>query len=215
MQQHVAVPQANEPWRIAATVDAVAAGCVTATEIAEALDLSDRQGNYYAAAALHAGLLDRTEAGPFDSSDTWLLTTEGTTLANITDAGRKSAHLAGVLANDSTVNAVLTADDVRRTLAEIADDWRKDTDLGETTISRRLSTVRAWATFVETAAEQQAALVATVTDEVAARAPQVAEQRQQRIAQLKAKRQAAAPKFCSDCYMQLPATGVCNFGCDD
>ena len=57
------VPQANSVSKIAAVLDAVAAGCVEAGDIAEAIGVSVRQGAHYPHAAEALGLQLLAEAG--------------------------------------------------------------------------------------------------------------------------------------------------------
>lgn len=189
------VPQANDVEHVAAAVLAVAAGCHTADEIGDALDMCVRQGNYYAAAATRLGLLEKGDLG---DGVGWTATTAGNRFANLHAAGsgRLADELAATLLSDPFV---VTAGE-EGGYDELAADW--SFTLGESTVRRRLATIRAWRSFVDAHADAVGKVDAAVTA-VMARAPQIAAERAARLEELARKAEQDAPRYCSTCCMQL------------
>lgn len=198
------IPQANDPERIAAAIAAIDAGCIRADEVAKAIGVHDRQGSYYANAALRLGLVDRCEA---DHGYTYTLTTQGRALADA-PASRQAAVLASVIARDPLVQAAQSNDPDERALVRLACE---DAGLTGATVSRRVSTIEAWAAFVSMTTVSQTTLVEQASTGVAARAADVIRERVLREAEAAARAAAAAPQYCGSCRMQLPRSGACDF----
>lgn len=88
----VPVPQADDLDKVFEVVELVGAGKETSTDVAEALEMVNRQGFYYAAAAEMLGLIDRDETGHKLS-----LTTTGKAFLKTTGGERKSAMIRAVM----------------------------------------------------------------------------------------------------------------------
>lgn len=182
------VPQANSVSKIAAVVDAVAAGCVEAGDIAEAIGVSKRQGAYYPHAAEALGLLEQADAHPRE----WGLTPAGETLFK-SPADERAEAMAEILADDEHVATFV--DDGPEALGQ---RWAH---LSTSTIGRRLQTIRAWVAFAyETPAAEQASLVGGEQDRARALAPIVR-------ARAEARRAAARRpvRRCPSCNLELPS----------
>lgn len=200
------VPQANSLAHVCAVVDAVAAGCTRAVDVAEALGLSGRQGAYYPHAARLLGLVERVSVEP---PHEWDLTEAGRRFAELDEAGRL-AYLDEALAANEWID-VLTregADGLRRRWA--------DEGLGDSTIERRLATVEAWTAFLfdesPTRVERLHATLVTTRG----RAPIVRERRLARTPGRVARRPRGAIEraACPHCHMvPAPAAVVCE-NCD-
>ena len=182
------VPQANSVSKIAAVLDAVAAGCVEAGDIAEAIGVSVRQGAYYPYAAEALGLLTQVGTHPLE----WGLSPAGEALFK-SPADERAEAMAEILADDEHVATFV--DDGPGALAE---RW---SHLSESTVERRLQTIRAWVAFAyETPAAEQAALVGGERDSARALAPVVRSRAEARRAAAR-----RPVRRCPSCNLELPS----------
>ena len=190
----VIVPQANSVSKIAAVVDAVAAGCVEASDIAEAIGVSRRQGAYYPHAAESLGLLEQVGHDPMS----WDLTPTGHALFTSRPEDR-AAVLAEIIADDEHVACFV--DDGPDALAS---RWPH---LSPSTVERRLATIASWVAFAyETSADEQSTLVAREMTSARELAPTVRSRAEARRAA------ATRPvRRCPSCNLELPSgSDVCD-----
>ena len=191
------LPQANNLGALAAVVDAVAAGCDTTAEIAEAIDMADRQGGYYPNGAATLGLIVKA-AGTHPAR--WRLTADGLTFVDLDAAGR-AAMLARIIAEYGQVQTF------REDGAEKLEGYYLLEGLAPATARRRVSTISTWSQW---AARAAAGLADREVGEASAatrlRAPQVL------AARKAAERRHALPQAatCTRCYVQLAANGTCS-----
>lgn len=207
------IPQANQPWHFVAVAVAADTGVRSAAEFAQALDMDPRQGSYYAAAAERLGLLD--SVADHDGT-TWSPTTLGRDLARVathyTDQPDELAsYLAGIIAADPLVDGLtdLDGDELDRAVAEMAELFELE-GLAEVTATRRASTIAAWAGFVRSRTAEDAAAVTASVTHVRATAPAIVAARQAAAEERRRAEEAAQPQVCTGCYLQLPASGVCD-----
>jgi hypothetical protein len=193
------VPQANSPEKIVLTVDAIADGCSTSREIAEALGVDPRQGAYYATAARHLGLVDR--AGPGH----WTLTTEG-----VAAAQSSTEDLVRLLDKrlDMNPHLAIYADGGEEALLA---EWSARGDIGPETMARRAATIRSWAEYRTADDAVRLARLVACRSEVGDRLV-VLRSRPRPVA---SRRSVHAPerKRCQVCGIDLPwanTSGVCE-----
>ena len=195
------VPQANSPEKVVLTVDAIADGCSTSKEIADALGVDPRQGAYYATASRSLGLVDH--AGP----GRWALTPEGARAAQ-----SETEDLVALLDArlDKNPHVAVYIDDGEEALAE---EWSTRGDIGPETIARRIATIRSWAEYRTSDDATRLARLSACRKEVSDRQVSL---RPLRLAQRAAKaRRSAAPQHghCKSCGIELPyanTTGICE-----
>ena len=188
-------PQADRIDKVAVVVDAVCAGADTASAIAAALEMVERQGYYYANAAGYLGLIS-VVAGTTPVE--YALTTEGAHYLG-SGPGARAALLTELIATVPAVQIYLDSD-----LAAVQLHYMDD-GLDEVTATRRAHTALGWAQAA-TAGTIDADEIAASTSAARAAAPAIA-------AALAAQRLAAKPvepAICGGCFLQLPATGVCG-----
>lgn len=191
-------PQANSLEKVAAVVDAVAAGANTHEAIAETLDVTDREGAYYASAAGYLGLIDHTTGDTVTSYD---VSAAGEQVLDATPQQRawlmKSAA-ASTPGVDLLVNSGPDA----------LEDYLTESGLDGTTVTRRAATIQSWWN-----AMRSDQFIAELTRESAgaeSRSPAAA----QRAAEVRAERVArhAEPDVrCPDCGNQVPLSGLCDW----
>jgi len=194
------VPQANRPETVMAVVDAVADGCINAADIASAIGMSGRQGAYYPDAARSLGLIEKFGSAPVEYG----LTERGAQFVRMDSADRARAMVQMLDANRNVQTYLLEGSE------SLADQWRSEWSerpLSESTIERRLATIKAWAEFYSSGKAEQAALMESAMTGTRQRAPVVRE----------ARRLTNRPKVvrrCPSCNMALPSgSDVCNL-CD-
>ena len=178
------IPQANSVPTIMAVVDAVANGCSTGTEIAEAIGFSGRQGAYYLDAATSLGLVERIGGSR-------RLSPLGEDMASVSSPER----IERIFVHLSSLSYVQTylehgADALER-------EW--SAALSDTTIERRIATIESWADFLTADTDEQWAEDLAVSVATRARAQQIQARR--------CEAEAKAPKIrrCGCCNMQLPS----------
>jgi hypothetical protein len=185
------VPQANRPERIFSVVDSVAAGCVDSGEIGVAIGMSERQGAYYAHAARTLGLVERS-----DNPVGYYLTQRGSEVVLMSDPDRVEA-LSQVLSENAQVVAYV--DDGAEALTA---SW--GSELSDSTVQRRLSTVKSWSGYLFSGRDKQTALMETSRSETCQRAPAIVAARPKPV----------QVRRCPKCYLELPSgSDLCNL-CD-
>lgn len=204
-----AYPQANDLDKVALVVDAVEAGADTNEAIGQALEVSDREGAYYANAAGYLGLVDVDASASVRS---YRLTGLGQRMREA-DAGHRSELMGQIV--DQVPDVAL----VRQDGPEALQGYLQMDGLGQTTATRRAAGMSAWATAVSDRTGLAGALAdqhqrtSTRLGPAAERArAQRDEAAQTQSAQTQAGQRPAG--FCPSCFVQLPATGVCD-ECDD
>jgi len=196
------VPQANSPEKIILTVDAVADGCATNKEIAEALGVDPRQGAYYATAARHLGLVEK--AGP----GYWTLTADG--IAAAQSSTEDLVHMLDKhLDKNHHVNTYIDGGEE----ALIA-EWSTRGDIGPETMARRATTISSWAEYETSSFETKLARLGACRKEIGHRLGVI--RSQPRPA---ARRHALTPQRqrCQGCGIDLPwanSSGFCDT-CDE
>ena len=191
------LPQANNLGALAAVVDAVAAGCDTTTEIADAIDMADRQGAYYPNAAYTLGYVEPV-AGSHPTR--WRLTGDGLTFVEMDAAGR-AAMLSGSISSYGQVETY------RDGGAETLEKTYLLDGLSPATARRRVSTIATWSQWATRAAAGLADReVGEASEATRLRAPQIL------AARKAAERRHALPQAetCTRCYVQLAANGTCS-----
>ena len=193
------VPQANSIEKVVLSVDAVAGGCLTSQEIAEALDVDPRQGAYYATAARHLGLVERAEHGE------WALTDGGEEAAEATNE-----ELMKLLNSKLAENRYIAiyVDGGEEALVK---EWSARGDIGPETIRRRTSTISAWAEYWTADDETKLARLSACRKEIGDRCATI----RARPHPILARRTVPAPQHgrCRACGIQLPfanTSGVCE-----
>ena len=197
------VPQANSPEKIILTVDAVADGCSTSKEIAEALGVDPRQGAYYATAARHLGLVERA------GQSHWTLTADG--IAAAQSSTEDLVHLLDKHLEKNPHIAIYTDGGEQA----LIDEWSMRGDIGDETMARRATTIRSWAEYLTSDDETKLPRLGACRREVGERL--VIMRSQPRPAA--AHRRAPVPqrRHCQRCGIDLPwanTTGLCE-DCDE
>jgi len=141
----IAVPQADSPERILALVVAHANGPPATEDLAEKLQVTVRQVQYYRQAALVLGLLTQSAEG-------WSLTDAGRTLTQEPEELARERLAERILAHPLVAMAQRRARRTRRTESQaalIADLLSSCTCLAKSTCERRAQTLMAWVTWAE------------------------------------------------------------------
>lgn len=184
-------PQADRLDKVATTVDAVDAGACTASAVAVALDVVDRQGAYYANAAETLGLLVRCDTTPVS----WELSQSGAVLAASTSATR--AVMLSSLVADLPVVGVFIEND-----ANTVEEMIRTSGLASDTAVRRTQTVAAWADYITDPSKFGNDVDVQMVD-VATRvalAAQVA-----KSALISGNNVVKEERFCENCFLQIPS----------
>ena len=146
-EPNVPYPQANDLDKVIDLVSAVGNGTNNKVLIAEYFEFDERQGDYYANAALYLGFVRR-------SGHEFVLTELGTQLIRTKSLQSRTHMMLVQIAKRPTLRRVLhllLARDFRLdsiSNAEIADIIDRFTDLSGTTPGRRASTVRSWLAWI-------------------------------------------------------------------
>lgn len=177
-------PQADRLNKVAVVIDAVGAGADTTAAIAQALDMVDRQGAYYASAAGYLGLLEQLDTNP-------------KTFA-LTDAGQQMLQAGADVRADLILQAVADVPEVGllldKSLAAVREHYAA-AGLDAVTASRRANTIASWAATV-TGPGLSAELTAVDVAHVTAAAATIRDR-------VRKARSVPAPAVCSRCYLQL------------
>ncbi len=195
------VPQANNLEQVSVVVEAVGADVNTASSMALALGLDERQGNYYLSAAGYLGLVE-SESDSETGLATWSLTALGQE-AIASDDDERAMLIAELAASTPAVAAFREGgmDAATNAIAEAA-------SLSDETIARRAACASSWAQTIDAAdyLGREANVISIARD----RFPEaIAAARAERTEALTA-RKVAEPKFCDNCFTQLPVTGICT-----
>lgn len=193
-------PQANNLESVALVADAVEGGATTPDAIAEALDLSTRQGAYYANAAAYMGLI---EADRGEHCTSYSLTGLGETFT-VSDADDRAEMMAQMVG--SLDDAALVAADG----AEVLKAQLERDGLAPETAQRRAECMKSWAT----ATDDRTGLSRAIASESDATRNRIAGAAQTARTQREAARKAAVPEptynLCPSCFIAMPATNVCD-----
>lgn len=193
------VPQADNLEAVSATVLAVAADVNTASSVAQALEVDERQGGYYLNAAGYLGLVEADHA-PGAGATLWRLTSLGEHLTRLDDDERA----ARVAALAECTPAVAAYRD--RGPGGAADAIAERAELSEDTIGRRAATAERWAKAIDAAdyLTSEARTAGAARDRFAQAAAAAKQER------LHAPSTPKAAVYCPDCFTAIPATGVCG-----
>jgi len=195
-------PQANSLAKVAATVDAIDGGADTDEAVALAIEVTPRQGAYYANAAAFLGMVAPMKGA---MPRQWGLTSAGLQFLNSTAATRATI-LSHVVAQIPEVDSLLNDGfDIDELLSE---------RLGESTASRRAATIDSWLeTLTDTGKAQEFLTLETdgVLDRIDAAKAVAVRAREEERRRAKVER---ATAICPECFMTLPFSGVCST-CED
>lgn len=193
-------PQANDLDKVVAVTDLVQGGADTAEAVAHGLDVSGRQGSYYANAAGYLGLVERDQSS-------------GVTTYGLTELGQAVADSPPADRADMVRYMVSGMDDVQIAFedgpAELSRQIQMD-GLDPSTADRRAATISSWAEQTGSTQRLELAIVSTTgqTD------TRISEAAQRARAQREQARVRSAPEkavaTCSTCHMQLLPNGDCG-----
>lgn len=184
------VPQANSPEKVVLSVDALADGCATNVDVAEKLGVDRRQGSYYLTAARHLGLVEPAGGGR------WTLTADGVVAANA-DNRTLTALLDSRLAANPHVGEFLDGGE-----EALVESWSARGDIGEETVARRVSTIRAWADYATDSDEARLSRISACRAEIRGRHVTVLSPARRQV------------RRCRTCNIDLPS-GNSGDLCDD
>lgn len=199
------LPQANDLDKIALTVRAVRNEAVTASAIAEVLDVTPREGDYYASAAGYLGLL---ESSKDEEGRTVFHSTSTGNLLDTVEGDERAEVLAEIVDQVPGVQAYLEGGE-----EAVLELYAMDGRVNGTTAARRAATISSWVDQTSDPGE----LTSRCQDSIAGGESRIAdavaacmeEARQRRAARIAAQ-EAAKPKICMTHFVQLPATGICD-----
>jgi len=195
------VPQANSLEAVSAAVSAVAADVNTPAAVAQALDMDSRQGSYYLNAAAYLGLVEVERDGE-NGAGIWHLTALGAEMTRLDDHER--ATLIAELAESTPAVAAYREGG----LEAAADAISELGEYGDDTIARRAATASSWANAIASGdfAAGEARITSIARDRFAVAAAAARAEREEILAA----RTPKTPETCPDCFMELPASGVCG-----
>ena len=186
-------PQANSLQKVASVVDAVYKEVDNDGDLASALDVSHRQGAYYANAAAYLGLIAEVSRDPRQ----WGLTASGILFLE-SSSGERFEMLSHLL------NLIPVATQVEEQMESVS----SSEDLSSSTAKRRVDTINAW-TEALTADDAEHSF-ALERDETNLRIPQAAKN----AALIRASRLVLAgekkPEICDRCFLAKSTSGVCG-----
>ena len=197
-------PQANRLDKVSTTVDAVFNGATSSSAISQALDVVDRQGAYYGDAAGYLGLVDVTNDQELKE---YRLTERGERFIDEDAAGREEIIR-------ETINNMPLMQVYREEGEEAAMKFIQDTqDVGDTTASRRLATLKTWDETLKTSITDSIEIDRLESEGRFVEASKYAEeQRKKRLEAQKPKTEARGV-VCNTCFMEMPLSGICS-NCD-
>lgn len=196
-------PQANDLEKIAVVAEAVNHDVVTADGVADVLDMSKREGAYYASAAGYLGLIEAVGHGDHDLN-TYTLTSLGSSMVEL-NTEERSALMGRMI---SLVPAVQT---YREDGAEEVERGLGLDGLTGATVGRRAATISSWSN-----ADRDQLFASRVADECEAASlsySQAAVSCRSQISEARKKSASTEPKqgnICSSCFQQMPLSGVCD-----
>jgi len=197
-------PQANDLDKVSEVAYAVRAGATTPSAIAQALDVHEREGAYYADAAGYLGLVEPVQGADVRS---FSVTGLGEQFALADDQDR--ADLVAAMVDRTPPVAVLDEEGVDG----LADFYNTE-GLSPQTAHRRAATISSWADQVGDP-QVMAGAVRSLHSEVVHRAPVAAERAREEARVRRLSRQRVEPevRVCPSCFMQVAASGAC--GCEE
>lgn len=133
------VPQANNISKISSIVESINSGANTSSSIAESLEMQDRQGHYYANAAVYLGLATKHESSYEGGGHEYQLTENGITVLSSDPAER--AGLVRNMVNSTPLMRVYHESDRNE---ESVKEAIREMGLDEGTIDRRTKAVISW-----------------------------------------------------------------------
>lgn len=196
------IPQANSLVKLSSVVDHLRDGNDTGVAMARALDVSERQGYYYADAAGYLGLVDVTQA---DEIRTYVLTPLGVELLNMNGTERRTL-LRHLVAGMPSVK-VLKDQGEDSMLEALANEG-----LGEGTVDRRGATITSWVDALEQEPDLNASIDMELTNSgVRSRdSAQLAVLERQDAIVARAASLPRPEEFCTDCFMAKSTSGLCG-----
>jgi len=165
------VPQANSIPKIVSVIDAIDNGLQTNKEISEDIGISERQGAYYPNAARSLGLVEKINTHP----TVWGLTALGERVVEM-NAKDRAIWMTEIVGENDYVNTL-----INNGAEALVGQW--GSELGDSTIERRLATIESWKNFAyETEDSIQTQEIQTNMDEAKTRAPGIIAKRPPRAA---------------------------------
>jgi len=143
----VPYPQANDLDKVIDLISLVHRGVRRKRSFADYFEMDERQGDYYANAAVYLGLLRKR-------SDRFLLTRDGRSFAALGSRTARTGTVVDILARRPSFREILErwaregAEFTAPEREEIAESIRKHTGLSGTTPLRRASTVAGWLEWI-------------------------------------------------------------------
>lgn len=132
-------PQANDISKISAMVEGVNNGANNSVAIGDTLDLSDRQGHYYANAGVYIGLLEKNESAYEGGGHDYELTENGRMVLD-SPAEERAEHIRNMV---NATPLMQTYHESGRDENEVRKQL-SDMGLADGSIDRRISTVVQW-----------------------------------------------------------------------
>ncbi|CAJ35289.1 conserved hypothetical protein [Methanocella arvoryzae MRE50] len=145
----VPYPQANDLDKVIDIVTNNKAGLTTKRAIAEFFDFEERQGDYYANAAIYLGLLKRKP-----NSTEFVTTREGQGISNSENRRNRNRTLLQQMAKRPTFHEIMRhAYDNKIKIEDVSPDFiasviKKYYDINDNTARRRSSTVLSWLRWI-------------------------------------------------------------------
>lgn len=194
------VPQANNIESVGAAVSAVASDVNTPSSVAQALDMDDRQGAYYLNAAGYLGLVEQ-DADFGGGAAFWRLTALGDEYSQM-DAGSRASLLMELAESTPAVAGFRDGG-----IEGASDAIAERSELGDDTIKRRASTAASWAASID--AHDFTTGAARIDEEARGRFATAALTAKSDRDAFLASRAPKEPEVCTECWLQIPASGVC------
>lgn len=195
-------PQANDLDKVAIVADLVRRGADTSDAIALALNLSPREGRYYADAAAWMGFLERGGAG--EGAEVYRVSRgAGEQFVELTNSER--AMVIGMIV-DQIEDATSPRDEVVQRLERDG--------LSPVTARRRADTMRSWRTQVDSLSLTWK--IGDTEERFADRFDASFALAREQRAEARAKKAAGTVmrgKVCARCFVEMPLTGLCP-NCD-
>jgi hypothetical protein len=195
-------PQANDLEKVIAVANIVDRGATTPEGIAEALDMSTRQGSYYANAAGYLGLIEKNRSEAITSYN---LTGLGWSFVDSADEDR--AGMAAELVTRMDDCEYVTTDGADA----LADVLEKHGDLATATAERRAACVKSWAGLTSNQTEFGNTIGVTTDGIMRERIEKAVLKSRLDLEKAHAMKSEPVFKICNGCNEALPATGICDW----
>ena len=196
------LPQANDLTKLAAVVDHLRDGNDTGVAMARALDVSERQGYYYADAAGYLGLV---ETSPASDIRTYVLSPLGVEMLEMDGAERREFLRYAVGGMPAVKTFKAEGEDAMFELLS-------DQGLGEGTAARRSASVTSWVEALEGEDDFGASVdmeLQQAGERSRASAVLCGEEREERT-RAAAAAQPKQAEICMDCFMAKASSGTCG-----